>query len=171
MLMCNFCTDWIKQFLAFMGGCLGCYSKPTPVTAVDEPTKRLQTQGQKRASASEDFWSTSTHDLEYTALQSHRSISSISTSNQALNPNGATDGTSTHTDFVNHGLIQWNQTRLQWATSKNTDHRSRTRKFNLSWNLNYETLLGTSRRFSHSVPLSEMVDFLVDNWEHEGLYD
>ncbi|KAG5537559.1 hypothetical protein RHGRI_024872 [Rhododendron griersonianum] len=40
-----------------------------------------------------------------------------------------------------------------------------------SWNATYESLLGSSKPFSQPVPLAEMVDFLVDIWEQEGMYD
>ncbi|CAN0838626.1 hypothetical protein LINGRAHAP2_LOCUS2258 [Linum grandiflorum] len=43
--------------------------------------------------------------------------------------------------------------------------------FCCSWNASYESLLGSRNRFTRPVPLSEMVDFLVDVWEQEGLYD
>lgn len=172
MLMCSSVSGWINHVLACMGNCLGCYTKPTPVTSVDEPSKGLQTPWMKvkRASASEDIWSTSTRDLENSALHSHRSISSISMTNHCLNNNGGTDEATNNSEFVNHGLNQWNQTRLQWTATKKPDNRAQIRKPKLSWNVSYETLLGTSRRFSQAVPLSEMVEYLADIWEHEGLY-
>ncbi|KAL3566135.1 hypothetical protein D5086_031550 [Populus alba] len=40
-----------------------------------------------------------------------------------------------------------------------------------SWNATYESLLGSNKPFARPVPLAEMVDFLVDVWEQEGLYD
>ncbi|KAI8544316.1 hypothetical protein RHMOL_Rhmol08G0287000 [Rhododendron molle] len=46
------------------------------------------------------------------------------------------------------------------------------KRFSLcSWNATYESLLGSSKPFSQPVPLAEMVDFLVDIWEQEGMYD
>nr|GEX18323.1 mitotic spindle assembly checkpoint protein MAD2B-like isoform X1 [Tanacetum cinerariifolium] len=41
----------------------------------------------------------------------------------------------------------------------------------LSWNATYDNLLGTNKPFSRPIPLPEMVNFLVDIWEQEGLYD
>jgi len=41
----------------------------------------------------------------------------------------------------------------------------------ISWSTTYEDLLGTSRPFPKPVRLPEMVDFLVDVWEQEGLYE
>ncbi|KAH9614385.1 hypothetical protein KSS87_011930 [Heliosperma pusillum] len=40
-----------------------------------------------------------------------------------------------------------------------------------SWNATYGNLLGTNKPFPQPIPLPEMVDFLVDVWEQEGLYD
>ncbi|ESR64160.1 hypothetical protein CICLE_v10009673mg [Citrus x clementina] len=114
---------WIDHFLACMGGCFGCCTKSTPIIAVDEPTKGLRIQGRavKKPSISDDFWSTSTCDLENSAVQSQRSISSISTSNQTLNH---CSGTSSNSDFVNHGLILWNQVRMQWIGSSKSENRT-----------------------------------------------
>ncbi|GAU23157.1 hypothetical protein TSUD_306050 [Trifolium subterraneum] len=40
----------------------------------------------------------------------------------------------------------------------------------LSWNATYETLLGTNKPFPRRIPLGEMVEFLVDIWELEGIW-
>nr|XP_029117294.1 uncharacterized protein LOC105033975 isoform X4 [Elaeis guineensis] len=106
-------------------GCLGCCSKPTPIIAVDEPSKGLKIQGRtiKKTSVSEDFWSTSTHEMENSGVQSQRSISSISTSMQNLDHHGAAS-TSNPSEFVNHGLLLWNQTRLQWTGNRRPENRS-----------------------------------------------
>ncbi|GMY35853.1 hypothetical protein FCV25MIE_31095 [Fagus crenata] len=153
-------------------GCFGCCTKPTPIIAVDEPSKGLKIQGRKvrKPSISDDFWSTSTCDLENSTVQSQRSVSSISTLNQVLNSSSASMGS--HSDFVNHGLLLWNQTRLQWmGSSRPRNQTQQSREPRLSWNATYENLLGTKQPFPHPTPLSEMVEFLVDVWEQEGLYD
>nr|XP_029117293.1 uncharacterized protein LOC105033975 isoform X2 [Elaeis guineensis] len=121
-------------------GCLGCCSKPTPIIAVDEPSKGLKIQGRtiKKTSVSEDFWSTSTHEMENSGVQSQRSISSISTSMQNLDHHGAAS-TSNPSEFVNHGLLLWNQTRLQWTGNRRPENRSqqvrepRLRKLSCNW--------------------------------------
>jgi len=167
-------TAWIGHFLACMGGCFGCCTKPTPIIAVDEPSKGLKIQGRmvRKPSVSDDFWSTSTCDLDNSTVQSQRSISSISTSNQALNCGSGIGSMSSNSDFVNNGLLLWNQTRLQWiGSSRSRDHTQRSREPRLSWNATYESLLGTRQPFPQPIPVSEMIDFLVDIWEQEGLYD
>ncbi|XP_065850284.1 uncharacterized protein [Euphorbia lathyris] len=162
-------TAWIRHLLACMGGCFGCCSKPTPITAVDEPSKGLKIQGRavKKPSMSDGFWSTSTCDLEYSAVQSQRSISSTSVAN--LNPSS---GVTSTCDFVNHGLLLWQQSRIQW-TATNTFRNQTQRRWEprFGWNVTYEGLLGSRNPFPRPIPLSEMVDFLADVWEQEGLYD
>ncbi|XP_044471054.1 uncharacterized protein LOC123200034 isoform X2 [Mangifera indica] len=174
MVMINtYITDWIGQFLACMGGCFGCCSKSTPIIAVDEPSKGLKIQGRtvKKPTISDDFWSSSTCDLENSAVQSQRSISSISI-NQTLNHCSGNNGTSSHSEFVNHGLLLWNQVRCQWiGNSKPKNETQHSWEPKSSWPATYESLLGTKNPFPGPIPLSEMVDFLVDVWEQEGLYD
>ncbi|KAG5242820.1 DUF4050 domain-containing protein [Salix suchowensis] len=129
---------WIVHFLACMGGCFGCFTKPTPVIAVDEPSKGLRIQGRvvTKPSVLDDFWSSSTCDLDNSTVQSQRSISSISLPNQ--NPGSSTGGMSSNGEFVNHGLLLWQLSRLQWigcGTSGNQNQRrwgSRSRCFSFS---------------------------------------
>ncbi|KAI3873275.1 hypothetical protein MKX03_016983, partial [Papaver bracteatum] len=72
-----------------------------------EPGKGLSDQRQpvRKPSILEDFWcTTSTFEMDNgTALQSQRSISSISTSNQTYDPLSGTGSTRNPTKFVNHG--------------------------------------------------------------------
>ncbi|XP_038899929.1 uncharacterized protein LOC120087116 isoform X1 [Benincasa hispida] len=94
------------------------------------------------------------------------------------------------TAFVNHvlvvGLLLWNQTRQHWVQNRksgNKEHLIREPKLNThclcmpksfwlcSWNATYDSLLGSNKPFPQPIPLGEMVDFLVDAWEQEGLYD
>lgn len=109
--------------------------------------------------------------MENSGVHSQRSISSINASTQARDPHGG--GSSTNPpEFVNHGLILWNQTRQQWIGNKKPDKR--TEQVNdprLSWDATYDSLLGTNKPFPQTISLTEMVDFLVDVWEQEGLYD
>ncbi|KAI0491667.1 uncharacterized protein LOC110104203 isoform X1 [Dendrobium catenatum] len=174
MIFCRSLSAWIGQVFSCMGSCLGCYTKPTPITAVDEPSKGLRIQGQsvRKPSISDDFWSTSTYEMENSGVQSQRSISSISASARAFDPySGA--GSSTNTpEFVNHGLILWNQTRQQWIGDKK-DHKKTEQVIDprLSWNATYDSLLGSNKPFAHPISLPEMVNFLVLVWEQEGLYD
>ncbi|KAG6389316.1 hypothetical protein SASPL_150784 [Salvia splendens] len=164
-------------------GCLGCCTKPPFVISVDEPSKGLKIQGQrvKQHSLTEDFWSPSSGDMDNSAFPSYRSVSSISTSNQTLDTNSSTGGTSSSSEFVNHGkffyivlpfsLLLWNETRQQWVGNKGPQEPGQAQEPKLSFNATYESLLGTNKPFPQPIPLPEMVDFLVDVWEQEGLYD
>eukprot|EP01018_Ginkgo_biloba_P020486 Gb_20416 [translate_table: standard] len=40
-----------------------------------------------------------------------------------------------------------------------------------SWSTTYDDLLATNQPFPQPVPLPEMIDFLVDIWHEEGLYE
>lgn len=154
-------------------GCFGCCTKPSLIIAVDEPSKGLRIQGRtvKKPSLSEDFWTSENCEVDNSAIQSQRSLSSISMSNQPLDPSSSTGSTSNHDEFVNHGLLLWNQSRQQWLSNKKPRDQKQVREPTISWNSTYESLLGTNKRFSQPIPLPEMVDFLVDVWEQEGLYD
>ncbi|XP_062165410.1 uncharacterized protein LOC133871951 isoform X2 [Alnus glutinosa] len=173
MQHCRYVPPWLSHLLACMGGCLGCYTNHELIIAVDEPSKGLKIQGQsvKKPSVSEDFWSTSTCEMDNSAVQSRRSISSIGTSNQVLVPQGCPGSVSNPSEFINHGLILWNQTRQQWLGNKRLQSHRQGREPRISWNATYESLLATNKPFPQPVPLPEMIDFLVDVWEQEGLYD
>ncbi|XP_030488528.2 uncharacterized protein LOC115705348 isoform X1 [Cannabis sativa] len=169
-----------------MGGCLACHTKPKPVSVDEQPPKRLShRRSSRKPSHSEDFWTTSTFDMDNSAVQSQGSISSISTNNQALDPNGVALNANPN-EFVNHGLLLWNQSRQRWIGNKKPDNRPPQRDPKLSthsvcmvlsllwlcsWNATYESLLGSNKPFPQPIPLAEMVDFLVDIWEQEGMYD
>ncbi|XP_012446096.1 uncharacterized protein LOC105769783 isoform X1 [Gossypium raimondii] len=157
-----------------MGGCLGCCTRPIFNPLVNESSKGLKFQGQKlsKPSISEGFWTTSTCDMDNSAVQSQGSISSISTSLQTLDPNGNAASANGPSEFVNHGLILWNQTRQLWVGNKKSENQpQQAREPKLNWNATYESLLGSNKLFPQPIPLSEMIDFLVDVWEQEGLYD
>ncbi|XP_070033933.1 uncharacterized protein [Nicotiana tomentosiformis] len=104
------------------------------------------------------------------AAQSRGSISSISTSTQAHDAHGAAN-TNEHSEFVNHGVLLWSQTRQQWVGHKIPEKPKQLLEPKLSWNATYDSLLGSNKPFPKPIPLAEMVDFLVDVWEQEGMYD
>ncbi|XP_022730678.1 uncharacterized protein LOC111285467 [Durio zibethinus] len=167
-------TSWIGDLLACMGGCFGCCTKPTPVIAVDEPSKGLRIQGRvvRKPSISDDFWSNCTYDLENSAVQSQISLSSIGASNPTLSQCSSNGGVGNPSDFVNQGFIVWNQTRLEWmGSSRPRNHAQQSKEPISSWNATYESLQGTRNPFPRPIPLSQMIDFLVEVWEQEGLYD
>ncbi|GMP34767.1 hypothetical protein CsSME_00007503 [Camellia sinensis var. sinensis] len=164
---------WIVHIIACMGGCLGIHCKSKLITSISEPLKRPKLQEQKasKLSISEDFWTTNTCEMDNSAVQSQGSISSISTSTLTVDPHG-TSSQNTPSEFVNPGLLLWNQTRLQWIGNKKSENQAQQlREPKLSWNATYESLLGSNKPFRRPIPLPEMVDFLVDIWEQDGLYN
>ncbi|KAK8461477.1 hypothetical protein SEVIR_1G044600v4 [Setaria viridis] len=109
--------------------------------------------------------------MENSALQSRHSMSSISTAAQP-NDQHAAGSSSNPNEFVNQGLLQWHQTRQQWiGKRKRNSQGQQSREPKISHYATYESLLGSTKPFAQSIPLSEMVDFLVVSWEQEGLYD
>lgn len=75
------------------------------------------------------------------------------------------------TSFINHAAIAWAEMRNQWIGDKQKVPKEAAREPTISWCTTYDDLLSTSERFSQPIPLPEMVDFLVDIWYEEGLYD
>ncbi|KAH7565046.1 hypothetical protein JRO89_XS09G0119300 [Xanthoceras sorbifolium] len=199
---------WFLYCMHGSSGCLGCYTKPKLVNSANQPSKELRVQGHtsKKPSLLEDFWTTSTCDMDNSAVQSQGSISSIGANNLTLDTGGA-GSASGPSEFVNHGnfscdvllagLLLWNQTRQRWIGNKRSENGAQqvrepklkpgdlksmlfgsthclcmVKKFWLcSWNATYDSLLGSNKPFPQPIPLSEMVDFLVDIWEQEGMYD
>ncbi|XP_057833413.1 uncharacterized protein LOC131044159 isoform X1 [Cryptomeria japonica] len=174
MLISRVLKSWARQFVACMGGCLGGCVRPTPIIAVDEPSKRLKIPGQSvkgpGPSFSDDFWSTSTNEMDNSTAPSQRSVSSLSVSNPNADIRG-TNSNSNNTEFVNHALNLWNEMRRQWVGDRPRNQPRQPREPVLSWTATYDSLLGSHRPFPQPVPLPEMVEFLVDVWEQEGLYD
>nr|XP_043614057.1 uncharacterized protein LOC122586006 isoform X2 [Erigeron canadensis] len=149
-------------------GCLGCCTKTPFVTTDNKPTGGLEkAQSKNKHSILEDFWSSSTYDMDVSIPQSQMSASSVS--NPAVDSQSSSGATPS--EFVNRGLLLWNQTRQQWTGDKAPDNNKKARQPVISWNATYDNLLGTNKPFSRPIPLPEMVNFLVDIWEQEGLYD
>uniref|UniRef100_A0A7N0TDJ7 Gag1-like clamp domain-containing protein n=1 Tax=Kalanchoe fedtschenkoi TaxID=63787 RepID=A0A7N0TDJ7_KALFE len=170
MIQYNYFSSWANKFFTNLGGCFGCFVKPTPITAVDQPTKGLRIRGRavrRQPVVSEGFWSTSAGELDCKTLHSQRSASSINTSTLTH----TSDKLVSHSEpFVNQGLILWNQTRLQWL-GKGREQTQESHEPALSWDATYQSLLATGKPFAQRVPLPEMVEFLVQTWEQEGMYD
>ncbi|XP_010539507.1 PREDICTED: uncharacterized protein LOC104813566 isoform X3 [Tarenaya hassleriana] len=125
--------------------------------------------------------------MDNSTFPSQGSISSISASNQNFDSQAGARSSRFPTEFVNDGLLLWNQTRERWVGKERHDNRvnhNREPKLKAlvvsamaklcwicSWNPSYDSLLGSNKPFPQPLPLSEMVEFLVDIWEQEGLYD
>ncbi|KAK8948075.1 hypothetical protein KSP40_PGU013161 [Platanthera guangdongensis] len=73
--------------------------------------------------------------------------------------------------FVNHALVTWVAERREWVGDQTRKSRRGPTEPIISWCTTYDDLLSTNNPFPQPIPLSEMVDFLVDIWHEEGLYD
>ncbi|KAI3773410.1 hypothetical protein L1987_47937 [Smallanthus sonchifolius] len=134
-------------------GCLGCDTKNKLMKRKESQSR----QGSKHCMA-ESVGKNSRCDMDNNAV----CISSINTSNPT--PDSHATG-NTSQGFINHAFLLWDQIRQQWVgnkrKSKQTDQNHAPR---LSRNATYDNLLGSNKPFAKPVPLSEMVDFLVNVW-------
>ncbi|XP_055830104.1 uncharacterized protein LOC129899235 isoform X2 [Solanum dulcamara] len=73
--------------------------------------------------------------------------------------------------FVNHAAIAWHENRRKWVGEVSRKSERIPKDPIISWSTTYEELLSTTDPFSERIPLTEMVDFLVDIWHDEGLFD
>ncbi|XP_038971288.1 uncharacterized protein LOC103698773 isoform X6 [Phoenix dactylifera] len=76
-----------------------------------------------------------------------------------------------NSSFINQASIAWNEMRREWVGDRSKHSHRRSREPVISWCTTYEDLLSVGQPFPQPIPLSEMVDFLVDIWYEEGLYD
>ncbi|VYS46164.1 unnamed protein product [Arabidopsis thaliana] len=170
---CVSSSDTVFDFMqnVLSSGCVGCYRehRSTAASLKDPPSNSIA-RPCKKPSVSEDFWSTSTVDMDNITFPSQGSLSS---SNQTFDSQSAARNSNAPPEYVNQGLLLWNQTRERWVgkdkPNNPVDHNQGAK---LNWNTaTYDSLLGSNKLFPQPIPLTEMVDFLVDIWEQEGLYD
>ncbi|KQK02928.2 uncharacterized protein LOC100834614 [Brachypodium distachyon] len=144
------------------GGCFGCCEKA--VKHVGELSKSLLTQD-LHPTVGEEFWSTTTIEVDQADL---RGIPPFHPTSFPLDQHGA--GSSHNPSEF--GFSLWEQIREEWTDNrKEQPVVKQIHEPVLSWNAAYESLLGSNKPFPQPIPLHEMVDFLVDMWEQEGLYD
>eukprot|EP00245_Coleochaete_scutata_P005520 TRINITY_DN19154_c0_g1_i1.p1 TRINITY_DN19154_c0_g1~~TRINITY_DN19154_c0_g1_i1.p1 ORF type:complete len:193 (+),score=22.71 TRINITY_DN19154_c0_g1_i1:126-704(+) len=136
------------------------------------------TTTQRRSQHCRDWW-TSTSADEMSDLNGRKVNGQESASNQQQSANSSVaaasaamqnaTGSATPETFVNHALVLWNERRREWVGTAPRQRMQRDPV--ISVDATYEDLLTTSRPFPQPVPLPEMVDFLVDVWDQDGLYD
>ncbi|KAK7345503.1 hypothetical protein VNO77_16107 [Canavalia gladiata] len=73
--------------------------------------------------------------------------------------------------FVNQAEIAWHQRRKEWVGNRSKKLERPPKDSIVSLTTSYEDLLLSTEPFQQPIPLAEMVDFLVDFWHEEGLYD
>ncbi|KAG8080577.1 hypothetical protein GUJ93_ZPchr0007g5680 [Zizania palustris] len=105
-------------------------------------------------------------------MENNASISVSLEGNISSLPNSmVNDSNGKETSFINHAAIAWAEMRRQWTGDQEKVPKVATPEPTISWCTTYDDLLSSSERFPRPIPLSEMVDFLVDIWHEEGLYD
>ncbi|XP_019194107.1 PREDICTED: uncharacterized protein LOC109188063 isoform X2 [Ipomoea nil] len=73
--------------------------------------------------------------------------------------------------LINHAAIAWQECRSRWTGGTSQRSKMALDEPIISWSMTYEELLSTNEPFAKQIPLREMVDFLVDIWHDEGLFD
>ncbi|XP_078175201.1 uncharacterized protein LOC144568707 [Carex rostrata] len=168
-------SNWIDSFLGCLRSCFGFYkSACAPIIEGEEHynSSKVDDRASQKPLLYDSFLSSSTYDLEHNYFNpNNSSLHSLEKSISSANHQAEGSGVDSH-EFRNHGLLHWNEARQQWLGHRR--QRRKSQEINnprISWNATYENLLGTNRRFHQPIPLSEMIDFLVDVWEQEGLYE
>ncbi|GMN39232.1 hypothetical protein TIFTF001_008470 [Ficus carica] len=92
-------------------------------------------------------------------------------SSGASNPATSTEKLSEEDVFVNHAETAWHKMRREWVGDQSHKPQRAPREPIMSWTTTYEDLLLSTEPFQQPIALAEMVDFLVDIWHEEGLYD
>ncbi|KAF7817250.1 uncharacterized protein G2W53_031219 [Senna tora] len=70
-----------------------------------------------------------------------------------------------------HCVVVWKQTRQEWIRNRKCESETKVGEGRISYNATYKSLLGTNKPFPQPIPLREMVEFVVDIWEQDGLYE
>ncbi|XP_027111470.2 uncharacterized protein [Coffea arabica] len=110
--------------------------------------------------------------MDATALSCHfhekMPFEGLTPTNEAKKP---VEDNSNSPVFVNHAANAWHESRKRWTGDLNQRSIRIEKDPIISWSTTYEDLLSTNEPFPERIPLTEMVDFLVDIWHDEGLFD
>ncbi|KAF8700784.1 hypothetical protein HU200_034141 [Digitaria exilis] len=152
-------------------GCIGNLSKSQSLS--DSKLKgSLRKKSQYSSTGNRRRWQSGLEAMENNvsiSVSLEGNISSIP--NSIVNDSKMSIDNGADTSFSNHAAISWAEMRKQWVGHKAEVPEKAPRDPVISWCTTYDDLLSTSDRFPQPIPLSEMVDFLVDIWHEEGLYD
>ncbi|KAI9157196.1 hypothetical protein LWI28_018277 [Acer negundo] len=96
---------------------------------------------------------------------------SIDCSTPAKEENLPTGKNGSASVFINHAEIAWHENRRKWIGDESQRPERMDKDPIISWSTTYDDLLSNNEPFSEPIPLPEMVDFLVDIWHDEGLFD
>ncbi|XP_058084186.1 uncharacterized protein LOC131231868 isoform X2 [Magnolia sinica] len=155
-----------------MGGCLGGlvrFASASSVETLEIPQKR--SIGQLSSSAKRQ-WSSSPQEMENSVGNSHSHETHQLIGSAVVNEETKMiEKNVNNCPFVNQAAIAWNERRRLWVGDQSQKSHKMPREPVISWSTTYDDLLTTSQPFPQPIPLPEMVDFLVDIWHEEGLYD
>ncbi|XP_076903626.1 uncharacterized protein LOC143558732 [Bidens hawaiensis] len=73
--------------------------------------------------------------------------------------------------FVNHAELAWREMRRAWVGDSSQKSHSKFRQPILSWTTSFEDLLSSGEPFPDPIPLTDVVNLLVDVWVEEGFYN
>lgn len=121
-----------------------------------------------------EWWATNSDEMDNNIPNSRSSQQTTPTVTEAgPNQESRTSNSNANgTAFVNHALLLWQERRREWVGSRQDPRPQVSREPVLSCTtMTYDGLLTSSCPFARPIPLPEMVDYLVDVWEQEGLYD
>ncbi|EEF32784.1 conserved hypothetical protein [Ricinus communis] len=105
------------------------------------------------------------------SLSNEKQYLECPTSTNAGNKPPEKEGSVSTSVFVNHAANAWHESRRKWIGEQSQQSKTMTKDPIISWSTTYEDLLSTNEPFSEPIPLPEMVDFLIDIWQDEGLFD
>ncbi|KAL6578100.1 hypothetical protein OROMI_010428 [Orobanche minor] len=104
------------------------------------------------------------HSNEKRPLETSRPLDVQKKATEYNNPNSSV--------FVNHdcSCMGRKPKEMEWECVPEVGENVKGSNYKV-WSTTYEDLLSTQEAFPEPIPLSEMVDFLVDIWHDEGLFD
>mmetsp|Transcript_352 Transcript_352/g.645 ORF Transcript_352/g.645 Transcript_352/m.645 type:complete len:84 (+) Transcript_352:56-307(+) len=75
--------------------------------------------------------------------------------------------------FVNEGLLRWEEMRAAWRGGTQRNPRPDVRAKNVDVDEVIQRVYSTSGggKLPEPLPLSQMIDILIDFWEADGLFD
>ncbi|XP_038979091.1 uncharacterized protein LOC120110870 isoform X2 [Phoenix dactylifera] len=107
--------------------------------------------------------------MENNGIISHSVETQLSSGPTTINKDGNfAEENGSNGSFINQ---DWNEIRREWVGDLSKKSHRPPREPIMSWCITYDDLLSINQPFPQPIPLSEMVDFLVDIWHEEGLYD
>ncbi|KAL0927194.1 hypothetical protein M5K25_001357 [Dendrobium thyrsiflorum] len=160
--------SWAALFLSSscLGGLVKSHSLPGRTLKTPQKRRRSRISTHKRRQ-----WSSSPEIMANNASVANSLETHISPCPLPNEANKLAEENLSSDSFVNHAAISWVAERREWVGDQTRKLCRSPREPIISWCTTYEDLLSTNNPFPQPIPLSEMVDFLVDIWHEEGLYD